>query len=364
MIPGALGFLVMTAYWPDISGAAVAPKWAVMVGALVLVLMGPAIRFTTGHLTALLFAWWCTTSMLWAGYPLDGIDALGRMVLLAGAFCLGAQLQSIRPVMIGSGLGLSVSSALAILQWYGITSIVDAPGPAGLFLNKNFLAEAAALVIVYAVASRIWWLVLAMLPAVVLPQARGAWLAIAVCAVIMLWQRSRIATIIATALAIAFMGYAVLSVPLFSMTERMAIWQDTAANLSLFGYGIGGFVENFPLIAKQFAMVTSRPRQAHNEYLQVAFETGFVGLALMIPLLVTLLRGPATPVRLVLIAMLVEACFAFPFQMPATGFLGLLVAGHIAAGRISVFDAIAGGGVALLAWLFRGAGSERRLRAR
>lgn len=351
MLPGILAFLVMLAYWPGISGAAVAPRWAVVAGCLLLVLVGPRLKLTTAHVSALLFAAWCAITLLWTNYPLDGVDALGRLILLAGAYCLGSQIADLRKVMIGAAIGLTVSSVVAIAQVYGI-GLIEAPGPAGLFWNKNYLAEAAALVLIWALASRCWWLIPGLLPAVYLPQARGAWLAIAVTAVLMLWRRSRIAALAGGALALVLIGYAVMSVSLASGTERMAIWSDTASHLSLFGYGIGGFVENFPHIANNFVMATSRPGHAHNEYLQIAFETGLVGVALFSAFIGTLLRGELTPEKLVLIGLLVEAFLAFPFQLPATGFIGAVVAGRIAADRDHIRDAVAGRGVALFAWFF------------
>lgn len=356
MSAGILAFLVMVAYWPGLSGAAVAPRYAVIALAWALVLIGPRLKLTTGHALALLFAAWCALTMTWAQYPLDGIDALGRMVLLAGAFCLGAQLRDLRSLMIGAGLGISVSSAVAMLQAAGVPWIVEAPSPAGLFYNKNFMAEAAALVAIWAIAARLWWLVPLLSPALLMPGARGALLAVIVTVVLMLWHRSRLAAVLAVVLAITLMGYAVLSVSLASGTERMAIWSDTAEHLSLLGVGLGGFVEYFPKLAHHFVMTVSRPGQAHNEFLQIAFETGFVGIVIFASLIGVLLRGELSPAKLVLIGGLVEAFLAFPFQMPATGFLIAVVAGSLSADRDHVRDAIARCGVALCARVFRNAG--------
>ena len=168
---GFLAFLVMTAYWPGFSGAATVPRFTAMACASILVLIGPRIALTTAHVAGLLFLAWCAASIGWSDLPDDAIGALFRLLLLTAAFALGSQLGSLRPVMIGAVAGLAISSALAIAQWYGWRGLPQGVMPAGLFYNKNYMAEVAALVLIWALAERMWLAVPALLPAVVLPMA-------------------------------------------------------------------------------------------------------------------------------------------------------------------------------------------------
>lgn len=339
---GALSFLVMTVYWPGMSGAATAPRWAAMALAAITVLIGPRIRITTAHVAGLAFLAWSGLTLLWSDLPDDGIGALFRLLLLATAFALGSQLASIKPVMIGAALGLAVSSAISIAQWNGWEGLpYHGLPPSGLFYNKNYMAEVAALVTIWLVAERVWWAVPTLLPALILPMARGALIAVAFAGVVLLWRRSRAAAVAGTGVALVAIGYVLLSASFVSANERIAIWRDTFDHLSLFGFGIGSFAETFPTIAHHFQLLTERPAQAHNDFLQVWFETGAVGFAIFIAFIVATMRVPFTAGHLVLAGILIEACFAFPFQMPATAFIGLLVAGHLARDGAGVGDAIA-----------------------
>jgi O-antigen ligase len=343
----AVGFLVMAAYWPGISAAAVAPRFAMISLAAVLVLSGPRIRMTAAHVAGSLFLVWSATTLAWSDLPEDGIGAMSRLLLLTAAFALGSQLTTLKPVMLAAAAGLALSSAAAIAQWFGWDGLPQIAPPAGLFYNKNYMAEVAALVAIWLIAERLWWALPAVLPALVLPVARGALLAGAAACGIMIWRRSRIGAMIGAVVALAVIVVVALSIDPRSGFERTAIWRDTFDHVSLLGYGIGSFAETFPKIAQHFVLVSSRPAQAHNEFLQVWFETGAIGLALMLALFCLLLRTPFTSGHLVITGILTEACLAFPFQMPATAFIGLLVAGHVARGGAGVFSAASDGRIPL-----------------
>jgi hypothetical protein len=344
---GALAFLVMVAYWPGFSGAAIAPRWSAIALGAILVLIGPRIRWTVAHAIGAGFIAWCALSLAWSDQVGDGIGAMFRLLLLATGFILGSQLTTLRPAMMGAAAGLAISSALAIAQHFGWDGVLQGTRPAGLFYNKNYLAEAAALVMIWAFAERFWWVALGVLPAIVLPVARGALLAVSATAVILLWRRSRAAALGVAGIALAVIGYTLLTASLISVDQRGAIWRDTFDHVSLLGYGFGAFAETFPSIARHFVMIADRPAQAHNEFLQVWFEVGAAGLAVLTAFFATLLRPPFNAAQLVLFGILVEAFFAFPFQMPATAFIGLLAAGHAARDCIGVGDALARGRASL-----------------
>lgn len=344
-----LGFAVTAAYWPGIAGAAVTPKWTAVACATVFVLAGVRIEWTARHAIAFVFVGWFALSALWSPSPLDAVDVLGRCVMFAAVYALGAQIDDLRRVMTGAAIGIGISSAIAIAQWFGADLLPSYNGePAGLFYNKNSLAEAAALLLVYVTAKRMWWLVAPLAPALLLTSARGALLAVAVAGLLAFWRRSPWLAYVGflSILPVAF--WLVQSHGMSSVNERLAIWEDTAAHLTLFGHGAGSFVALFPGIAKNFVM-TTRPIHPHNELLWVTFEAGFIGAALMIAMFSGLLCGPLNAERLVLIAILVEGCFAFPFQNAATGFIGLLVAGRLGADRLSLHDALVRGGNSLRA---------------
>lgn len=345
----ALAFLTSVLYWPGVAGAAEVPRWAFLAFTVPWLLREQ--RLTAAHVAGGLFLAWAVITMAWNAAPQDGVGALLTLFVLMVCFCLGSQLSGLRQVIIGAGLGVTVSSALAIAQysgyattqtgWHSIFTMVHGWGPAyGLFVNGNYMAEAAALVLVAAVSERIWWLIPGLLPALVLPDARGAMLAAAVALVVSVWRSRWIWSIIAIA-GVAVTFY-IAHKGLGSMTERLYFWHSTWNGITLFGHGIGSFWAVYPLFDLRPAMpieLFNLPENAHNEFLTVAFETGIVGLVLFCAFCLTL-AGPLGTARLVLIALFVESCFAFPIHLPVTGFLGMVAAGHAVRNRYLLRDCV------------------------
>jgi len=111
---------------------------------------GPRGHLTSAHLFGLIFLWCAAISISWSAQVYDGLDELIKLIIIAEAFWLGSKLTDLKPVIIGFGLGIWVSS-LVIL--FGI----DAPHTtdnAGLFVNSNVMGEIAGLVLVAALFYR------------------------------------------------------------------------------------------------------------------------------------------------------------------------------------------------------------------
>lgn len=150
-----------------------------------------------------------------------------------------------------------------------------------------------------------------------------------------------------------------------SLRVRLAIWANTAALVAdhpLLGVGKGNFQFLYPRYArrvvKDVAMSPeTRVREAHNDYVQLAAETGLIGLGTFLWLLVGLARrfysgftAAAEAGRLViggacafgLLALLEEAFFDFPFQRAVPEALFWTLAGVL--WRASGDDAPSAGG--------------------
>ena len=333
---GALAFLTSALFWPGVAGAATVPRWAVI--ALVVPVLLKDQRLTAAHAAGALFLIWAALSMAWNPATLDGIGALLVLAMLAACFCLGNQLIDLRKVYIGAALGVTVSSVVAIFQWFGFHQVASWGGPGGLFVNGAFMAETAALVLVVLVSERLWWLIPGVLPALLLPDARDAVLAVATATVVAL-RRSRFIWLLVAVVPIAAYFY-VTAKGYGSINERLEIWHSTLDGVTLFGHGIGSFWSLYPAYdlrpVAPIALLNT-PEYAHNEFLTVAFELGIIGLLLFCGLCVTL-AGPLDTARLVLIALFVESCFDFPLHLPATAFLGMVVAGHAVRNRYLLWD--------------------------
>lgn len=332
----ALGVAVTTLHWPGVSGAANTPRWALLAVLLALILfVVPGLRrWTTAGLFGAALVAWALLSLSWSVAPLDGIDKALKIVLVLGpAFALGAMLDDIEPLFVGAGIGIAINGGIAAAQLFGFSGIAQAFAPAGLFVNCNFLAEAAALTAIYLALVGRYTLAALCLPALLLPVSRAAMLSVIAVAVVMLWRKSPIAVVGLAAACIVAAGLTVATgYRTFSVHERMAIWSDTTRQVTVIGHGLGSFREQFPKAATATDIGKQRPAHAHNEALNLGFELGLIGLILA-ALFVLSLFGPLTPARLVLIAFAVEASFAFPLHLPTTAFLALILAGHVAGGR-------------------------------
>lgn len=336
----ALVLLVSVAFVPGILHASTSPRWAVLSLGLALWLFSSQGKAepTIGSRIGLLFVGWATLSLMWSPVAYDAAADLWKLDLLALAFLFGATVKDLKPTYIALGIGVSISGAIALLQRFGVSVVEQVASPAGLFGNRNSLAELAVLAIIPVVMMRKWWLLPGCALAVLLPLSWGALAALGAAVSVWLWERSRLA-VLALAL-IAVVGGMALSQRGYERTsaaERMSIWQDTASGLTWLGHGIGSFYTVYPAYANHTDAVTSRLEYAHNEYLHFAFELG-VGFLLVLALAFYALGGPLETERLILVALLVECFFSFPLHLPATGFVASLVAGRLCAARHALRD--------------------------
>jgi hypothetical protein len=258
---------------------------------------------------------------MWAPSTPDAVNAIWKMTIGFAAFMLGSAASNLRAFWIGSWLGLLPSSLVAISQAAGYPLIGTVWAPAGLFENGNMMGEAAALVAIGLALQGSWLMCAAVMPALLLSLARGALLAVACVAA----ARSRIAlVIIGTGIVLS------LFLPLHrdyadtgSMQERFTIWRETVAQFTPFGHGIGSY---------QVTLPGKIVEHAHNDPLELAFETGIPGAVLALALSVMALMRASKNDRLVLGALGIMAVFGFPLHMPATAFVGAVVAGHASRG--------------------------------
>lgn len=328
-----LSFAAMTAYVPGWAGAATSPRWIVVgVGSWLLLFFADRIVVTGAHVLGLVFVGWCVLTLAWSADIDSGVGALFQFVALAGAFALASTLTSLRPVFAGAATGLAVSSAIVIAQWCGWPSELLASYhlPAALFVNANYMGETAALVIVGCVGYRLWTGAIVSAPALLLSGARGAMLAVAIAGVAWCWSRWMVVARGAV-IVVAILGVSALIAGHGgkSIDQRFAIWSDTARSITWTGYGLGAFWSAFPKQSTATDLSKDRPERAHNEVLDLAFETGLIG-AFLLGLFALSMVGPLNAERFVLIAFAAIAMLAFPLHMPATAFLGTVCAGHLA----------------------------------
>lgn len=309
-------FAVTTAYVPWFADAAGAPRWILL--SLLVPSFVRARTVTLPHVMGLLILGWAAWSLTFATVPLEGLQTLWQFALLAAVFCTGFEMETLEPVFVGAGFGIALSGLVALGQ------VIDGHQPTGLFLNKNFMAEAALVITIGLLVYRRTGIALLCVPALLVPQSRAVLLALLVVGAIALW-RHRLRWTMAIMLGCIAWALALHGLDLRSAGERAMIWGSTIQHLTLLGHGLGSFYIDFP----SWGDFGQRFNHTHNDWLEIAYELGVIGVALFGALVVGAMRQAGGGMRYVLAGFLVIGCFGFPLYLPVTGVLAALCLGHL-----------------------------------
>lgn len=353
--------------------------------------------------------------------------ALGTATAVAAMVLLDAE-SRLRQVALGLTLAALLQSAFGILQYFGVDPIFRTPDIGrlkvfGTLGNPNFLGEylSCALPLAVAVAwraeSRTRRLagaaaVLLALVAIACTGSKGALLAtvtgLAALAVgtgaVRNWARLRsrrvLAPLTGVLLLLALFGMAgALRPGAFPIADnllgsldlrgrsvgiRVIYWHATAAMVGerpLLGWGPGCFQAHYldfqgAFLSQpenySFLDTAGNPESAHNDYLQIAAESGLVGFAGFTALLIWAFHGglarrrePGSPWAIAalacLVASLTQSLVSFPLFRPASALLFwlLLAASRAPVARVAIAVPRAAGMAALAAALLFAAWSGR-----
>lgn len=323
-----IGFLVMVAYVPGVTGAALPTGWMAMWLVMPFLLLFHEIpRLTVVHWLGLTTLAYAVLSLLW--FP-NGLWGLMKLAAMASVFVYASSLNDIRPVLRGLALGLGVSAVVAVFQSLGISVVYSADiKPAGLFINSNALAEASALLALLLVSARMWVWLPVTAPGLIC-SSRAVMLGLIVAVLAWVWDRSRKAAVALATISAVALGIIIAYFPFGnqnSVNQRLDLWRDTIDGLTWRGWGIGSFDFLYPMFASHVNTMVGRPQFAHNDSLQLLFELGIGALPLLIMVLVLL--GVKDDNRPAYACFLVISLFGFPTYLPVTGFLAALMAGRL-----------------------------------
>lgn len=331
---GILGFIVATAYWPGLLTPATLPReMAVAIGVPLLLRVEPRLMDRR-------IGWLLLFGVAWAFETALGVENMFWLLVLAVAFVAGAGLKSLDGIMTGLALGISISSVTCVAQLFGWQGVWQNAVPAGLFYNREVLAELAAPVAVWAVIKGVcvkksphtvwkgfltWGLVLGASLPLVLCGERIAVIAAAV-GFLYLWRRPwRDKLVVVAGIAAVGVIGSMLILPGrgADVMIRIGLWGDAAAAITPLGHGLGWFATNYP-----------KSDTAHSDVLQMLAELG-AGAAffLTIPVLCFVERRGSVYERAILAVICVEALVSFPFELVANGFLAAVVTGYLGSRR-------------------------------
>lgn len=328
----AFAFAVSTAYWPFWHDGAISPKWLVL-AALPLVLFLVRPRMTAGHWAGIALLVYSAVSALWSVAPLETVSGVLRWSLFGAAFIIAAEVSDLRRTCSAVAIGVSISGFIALAEVIGWATIPEANHPAALYGNRNYLAEMAALSIVAAVGYRLWWALPGLILALALPMSKAAFLGVGAAAMVAIWRHSR-AMAAFSLVACCICGFVASQIiggfdGIRSLGVRLDIWSTALSNLTVFGHGAASFQSMYVLLYQYADIPLGRPENAHNEFINLAFEVGVPGIMAAALLSVAAWRGGLQTERCVLAALGAIAIFGFPLHVPATGFMAAVVAGRL-----------------------------------
>lgn len=343
----------MVAFVPWWEGGGLTPRWCALLVLVPLALCRLPVRPTPAHWVGAAFLGWALLSLAWTPVLPMAVSELMKLLLIAGCFLIGAELDDPRPLYLGVACGVAVSGVLAALRVAGVEIIPEFAPPAGLFVNRNYLAEIGVVALILAVSEGWALLVPPLLCAALLPHSRGSLLALGLVVLLVCWRRARTATLI-VALSFGMVGaIAAGTSPALrdllvdrvsvgqssSLDTRLELWRVTAAHTTLFGHGVGSFMPLYPSWTPHSNLIDNRPAQAHNEILHEASELGLPGIALLVAFFGLCLGGGGRRWRgehLALVAILAIGLFSFPLHIPAVAAVAGIVAGRAARLRYPV----------------------------
>lgn len=304
----------------------------------------PRIRFTLAHWFGAAFLAWAALSLLWTPILHAGIAEIVKLALMGCCFVVGAELDNPKPVYKAIVFGTAISGALAILQTFGWEFVPQLSPPAGLFVNRNYLAEIGVVATILAFGNGIWWAIPFTACAALLPHSRGALSALLLVGFLWVWRRSRALALVAALGVTGAVGALYALEPNLvvdrptddphvhgsALDTRADVWMVALRHLDIWGHGVGSFMVEYPLWTPHPSLMDTRPAQAHNEAIHEAAELGLPGVVLLAGFFACCLRGRLDVERFALVALLAISLWSFPFHLPATGALAGLVAGRLA----------------------------------
>lgn len=346
MILRLTGFLMMIALVPPLFATADALRWAILAIGLSLYYATEAgrrdIQINLPTLAGIIFLGWSLATIIWSVDKRGAPDAVACLAIMALAYWAGFVSPSNTPVYRGMLYGLAINSCLAIAQHFGWDGVSQIYIPAGLFLNKNMLAEIGLLLLAIALMKRWWYLAFFASPSVMLTSSKAVLIAGFAMFCNWMWHSGRVFQSFLLGLSGFMICWVMSSLISQSLTVRVELWQNTIHGITLLGQGLGSFWYEYPNQSFQGSTLRWRAEHAHNEYLEVAFELGTIGLLLGIAFIASVWHYAVRQERIILLGAAIIAGVAFPLHNPATAFLICYVAGCAASncGAVGIVDAL------------------------
>lgn len=331
--PAALVSLALPLlFWEGFAEAANTPKWILLSAVLPFLFRA---RWSRGHTVLTIWLAWCALTVLW-GPVYEGVMRLWQFAILFAAFCIGSSLDNrdYRWCIYGFAVGVFVSIPIMAFQYFGWEGVKQAVPPAGLWMNKNYLAEVCLFAAVGLACLRSW-LALPFAAGMAIPASMGVFLSTGVLMARRWWVLSPLL------IAFGYFGYVHLQGSEFA---RISLWANSLSAVTVEGHGAGSFWSVYPQV--QDAVMPSneqiyregyRPRTAHNDAITMLVEVGIIGTVLLAGFFAFVVTRPRSSreheaAHYIVLAFLAVGLVAFPAYLPAHGYIAFLSAGFLCGG--------------------------------
>lgn len=314
-----LGLTLPICFLPGTIGASVPVQWVLLSAILPLGLWRLG-SINPGHLAGLAVLAWSALSFAWSPSAYDSGYGMWLLAIWALSFWLGSTTTNLVPLWKGLAAGISISTAVAVAQYFGYSPVLIHSGYPGLLFNTTLAAATCALVIVALASAHLWlWLPMPIL-GLILANSRGAYLVLAATAALRFLPWTLVLTLIVA------VGILLSITPSGSDTTRLVNWGMAIRGMTPWGNGIGSYSSLYYLFNQQII----RPERVHNDYLQLWYELG-VGCIPLLGIYFLALRQRLSREWPVFVAFAIYGLFYFPLWAPTTAFIGCLVAGRLVA---------------------------------
>ena len=315
-----LGLAISALYVPGYTGASIQTSWVVLSCVLPALTLWRPVTLTGFHWAILAWVGLALAAITWALSPYDAVWGAWQVILFALAFFYGSSHDSLHDLFKGLGIGATASALVAYAQAFGLHwPMMWGPTPSGLYYNSMYAGEIFAIVILGCVIYRLYWLIPALVVALVLSQSHAGWIALLIGILAWHYRSLSLVALVPLVVAVVFTYH-------FreSDAQRLQVWYAAVTNLAWFGHGPGS------VLALWYRSGTTLvyPEYAHNDFLQLAFE---YGLFAILPIGLLLILGLCTNARdwPLWIAFLFMGLVSFPLYTPILAFIGACAAGRI-----------------------------------
>ncbi len=282
-----------------------------------------------------------------AVYSTLSFETPWRFTLFALAFIIGTSLERLKPVVVLFFIGIILNIPFVVLQILGWEGVLHTEGPAGLFFNGTFLADAAVLAAIsISPLLTLPLAIMALLTALsvsLVAGGKGAIIALGMCGVIAIPNRT-IKIVLALTGLLLLATFFVLSGS-NSIEVRIPLWVNSLLLIDFFG---GSFWALYPTVHDAILPTDKgifhsyvRPQTAHNDILTISVEFGIIGILSLSALVVGIITGPKKTredwsAYYGVLAFVFMGLFNFPLFTPTGAFAALLL-GYLSRNSVRIF---------------------------